>query len=64
MHQDQLVSACNTMKECTSMFMLVDVESGSLDNVTSSFEAGRRVLSFFPANEAITALASLESQFN
>jgi hypothetical protein len=52
------------MKECTSMLMLVDVESGSLDNVTSSFEAGRRILSFFPANEAITALASLESQFN
>jgi hypothetical protein len=46
------------------MLMLVDVESGSLDNVSSSFEAGRRVLSFFPAKEAITALAALETQFN
>ena len=43
--------------------MHVNMDSGSLENLSSSFEAGRRLLAFFPANEALAALASLEAQF-
>ena len=43
--------------------MHVNVDSGSLENVSSSFEAGRRLLAFFPPNQALAALASLEQQF-
>lgn len=43
--------------------MHVNVDSGSLENLSSSFEAGRRLLAFFPPNEALAALASLEAQF-
>jgi hypothetical protein len=44
--------------------MHVQADSGSLENVSASFEAGRRLLAFFPRNEALTALASLEAQFD
>lgn len=63
-NQGHLVAACNTLKGCRNELMHVNVDSGSLDNVSSSFEAGRRLLSFFPPNEALAALASLEAQFD
>jgi len=44
--------------------MHVNVDSGSLENLSSSFEAGRRLLAFFPPNQALAALASLEAQLN
>ncbi len=62
--QRQLVEACKVLKGCRCELMHVNVDSGSLENLSSSFEAGRRLLAFFPANEALAALASLEAQFN
>lgn len=44
--------------------MYVQADSGSLDNVSAYFESGRRLLLFFPPNESLAALASLEAQFN
>ena len=44
--------------------MHVNDDSGSLENVSSSFEAGRKLLAFFPPNQALAALASLEQQFD
>jgi hypothetical protein len=43
--------------------MHVQEDSGSLENLSSSFEAGSCLLGFFPPNEALAALASLKAQF-
>ena len=44
--------------------MHVNADSGSLENLSSSFEAGRRLLAFFPPNQALAALSVLEAQFD
>lgn len=71
-HQERLVAACNTLKACTHLLTNLGVESGSLDSVSSSLEAARQLLSFFPAppscsyaaNDPLALLASLEAQFD
>ena len=60
--QSQLVEACRTLNSCRNELMHVNADSGSLENLSSSFEAGRRLLAFFPANQALPALALLEAQ--
>ena len=71
-HQERLVSACNALKACTHLLTNLAVESGSLDSVSSSLEAARQLLSFFPAppscsyaaNDPLALLAALEAQFD
>ena len=71
-HQERLVSACNTLKACTHLLSHLVVDSGSLDSVSSSLEAARQLLSFFPAphycsfsaSDPLALLASLEAQFD
>ncbi len=61
--QKHLVAACVTLKSCRNELMHVKTDSGCLDNVSSSFEAGRLLLAFFPPNGALDALALLDAQF-
>jgi hypothetical protein len=62
-NQRLLVEACETLKNCRNQLMHVNMDSGSLENLNDSFKAGRRLLAFFPPNQALAALASLEQQF-
>ena len=61
--QHELVAACRKLNTCRNQLMHVKKDSGSLDNLKGSFDAGRRLLGFFPKNEATANLNMLEQQY-